>query len=190
MEQNINFNYYSILLFTTICTILFLLYLSMVIFYITKNCHKKKLCIFWIDYCTLIFGGILFTIIYLFQFFVNGKDNRINELKKLSTDFFPPALVISLSFMCFTLISTLLFDAITSIRLSIKMHKMKSINELDLFFLSEKLNNIDYADILKMKSHHIYNIVFIIINLILIFIELYAYTDLYSELTLKFFLIT
>ena len=187
MEPNINFNYYSILIFTSICTILFLLYLSMVIYYISKNYHKKKLCIFWIDYCTLIFGGILFTIIYLFQFFVNGKDNRINELKKLSTNFFPPALVISLSFMCFTLISTLLFDAITSIRLSIKMHKMKSINELDLFFLSEKLNNIDYADILKMKSHHIYNIVFIIINLVLITLEIFVYTDLYFKLSLKIY---
>jgi hypothetical protein len=87
--------------------------------------------------------------------------------------------------MCFTLISTLLFDAITSIRLSIKMHKMKSINELDLFFLSEKLNNIDYADILKMKSHHIYNIVFIIINLVLITLEIFVYTDLYFKLSLK-----
>lgn len=187
MEQNINFNYYSILIFTSICSILFLLYLSMVIYYITKNCHKKKLCIFWIDYCTLIFGGILFTIIYLFQFFVNGKDNRIKELKKLTTEFFPPALIISLSFMCFTLISTLLFDAIMGIRLSIKMHKMKSINEQDISFLSEKLNNIDYADILKMKSHHIYNIVFIIINLILITLEIFVYTDLNFKLSLKIY---
>ena len=37
MEQNINFNYYSIIILTIICAILFLIYLSMVIYYITKK---------------------------------------------------------------------------------------------------------------------------------------------------------
>ena len=159
MEQNEIGNkndYYAILVFTTICTVLFLVYLSLVIFYIIKNYHKKKLCIFWIDYCSLIFGGILFTIIYLLQFFFHGIKNRIDDLTELSKEFFAPALIISLSFMCFTLTSTLLFDAIMGIRLSIKMNKMKKVNDLDLIFLSEKLNKIDYVDILKMKSHHIY----------------------------------
>jgi len=50
MEQNINFNYYSIIILTSICAILFLTYLSMVIYYITK---KKSFCIFWIDCCSL-----------------------------------------------------------------------------------------------------------------------------------------
>ena len=74
----------------------------------------------------------------------------------------------SLSLMCFTLIASLFFDAVMAIRLSIKMIKIKLINEQDLFSLSEKLNNIDYADILKMKSHHIYIIVFSLINIALI----------------------
>ena len=187
MEQNINYDYYAILIFTIICTIVFLLYLSMVMYYISENYYRKKLCIFWIDYCTLIFGGILFTIIYLLRLFIYGKDERIIKLKDFSTEFFAPALIISLSFMCFTLISTLLFDAITGIRLSIKMHKMKSINELDIFFLSEKFNNIDYADILKMKSHHIYNIVFIIINLGLITLEIFSYTNLHFKLSIKIY---
>ena len=187
MEQNINYDYYAILIFTIICTIVFLLYLSMVMYYISENYYRKKLCIFWIDYCTLIFGGILFTIIYLLRLFIYGKDERIIKLKDFSTEFFAPALIISLSFMCFTLISTLLFDAITGIRLSIKMHKMKSINELDIFFLSEKFNNIDYADILKMKSHHIYNIVFIIINLGLITLEIFSYTNLNFKLSIRVF---
>ena len=187
MEQNINYDYYAVLIFTIICTIVFLLYLSMVMYYISENYYRKKLCIFWIDYCTLIFGGILFTIIYLLRLFIYGKDDRIIKLKDFSTEFFAPALIISLSFMCFTLISTLLFDAITGIRLSIKMHKMKSINELDIFFLSEKFNNIDYADILKMKSHHIYNIVFIIINLGLITLEIFSYTNLNFKLSIRVF---
>ena len=187
MEQNINYDYYAILFFTIICTIVFLLYLSMVMYYISKNFKGKKLCIFWIDYCTLIIGGILFTIIYLLRFFIHGKDNRVIKLTEFSTEFFAPALIISLSFMCFTLTSTLLFDAITGIRLSIKMHKMKSINELDIFFLSEKFNNIDYADILKMKSHHIYNIVFIMINLGLITLEIFSYTNLYFKLSIKIY---
>ena len=187
MEQNINYDYYAILFFTIICTIVFLLYLSMVMYYISKNFKGKKLCIFWIDYCTLIIGGILFTIIYLLRLFIHGKDNRVIKLTDFSTEFFAPALIISLSFMCFTLTSTLLFDAITGIRLSIKMHKMKSIDELDIFFLSEKFNNIDYADILKMKSHHIYNIVFIMINLGLITLEIFSYTNLHFKLSIKIY---
>ena len=190
MEQNEIGNkndYYAILVFTTICTVLFLVYLSLVIFYIIKNYHKKKLCIFWIDYCSLIFGGILFTIIYLLQFFFHGIKNRIDDLTELSKEFFAPALIISLSFMCFTLTSTLLFDAIMGIRLSIKMNKMKKVNDLDLIFLSEKLNKIDYVDILKMKSHHIYTIIFFIINSGLIVLEIFTYIDLYFKLTIKHF---
>jgi hypothetical protein len=61
------------------------------------------------------------------------------------------------------------------------MNKMKLINEMDLDFLAEKLNRIDYEDILKMKSHHIYTIIFLIINLILITIEILAYLDLSPE---------
>ena len=51
-----DFNYYSIIILTSIC------YLLYFVFNIFINCyilyHKKKLCILWIDCCTLIFGGI------------------------------------------------------------------------------------------------------------------------------------
>ena len=59
--ENINggINYYPmILVFTIISNIAFLLYISSVIIYIIKNYLRKKLCIFWIDYCFLILGGI------------------------------------------------------------------------------------------------------------------------------------
>ena len=186
--ENINggINYYPmILVFTIISNIAFLFYISSVIFYIIKNYHRKKLCIFWIDYCFLILGGILFTFIYLVYlifFYPKEKDEeKMLKPSEIKNKFFPIILVISLSLMFFTLIATLLFDAIISIRLALKMNKMKLINEMDLDFLAEKLNNIDYEDILKMKSHHIYTIVFLIINLVLIIIEILAYLDLSPE---------
>ena len=169
--ENINggINYYPmILVFTIISNIAFLFYISSVIFYIIKNYHRKKLCIFWIDYCFLILGGILFTFIYLVYlifFYPKEKDEeKMLKPSEIKNKFFPIILVISLSLMFFT-----------------KMNKMKLINEMDLDFLAEKLNNIDYEDILKMKSHHIYTIVFLIINLVLIIIEILAYLDLSPE---------
>ena len=83
--------------------------------------------------------------------------------------------------MCFTLIGTLIFDGYISVRLAIKMHKMKLIMDMDLYSLADKFNRIDYADILKMNSHHIYNIVFFIINIALITLEGFAYTNVNPE---------
>ena len=177
--------YEAILIFTIIFLILFLFYLSLVIVYIIKNYHKKKLCVFWIDYCVLLLGALFFIFVYLaflifrYEKYENRQDkHKYPSLAKLKNKFYPPAIVMSLSFLCYTLIATLLFDGITAIRLSIKMIKMKAINDMDLNVLSEKLNSIDYVDILKMKLHHIYNFVFYIINLFLIGLEIYAYIDL------------
>ena len=181
-DSNPEDKYIPLLLFTLIFVVLFIIYLSLIIMYIIKNYQDKKICKFWFDYCILIFGGIFYTLVYLIYLIFSYKkgDDRTNQwfLPKLKNFFYPPAVVISLSFMCFTLIATLLFDAITAIRLSIKMNKMKAINDMDLNALSDKLNNIDYVDILKMKSHYIYNFVFLIINLILIGLEIIAYIDL------------
>lgn len=182
-EQNRSHVYYIILsIFTAFSILLFLIYLSLVLYYITKNYKNKKLCNFWVDYCLLLFGSILFNFIYILYLLVFNEDeqerNRMKNPTVLSTNFFPPAVVISLSFLCFTLIATLIFDTITAIRISSKMNKMKSIKEMDLIILSERLNSIDYVDILKMKSHHIYNLVFVIINLVLIIIEILAYVDI------------
>ena len=163
-----------------ISVILFVSYLSLVLFYIFKNYHRKKLCIFWIDYCILIFGCILFYFMYLIYLFTykNNTDIRKAEPYKLPKKVFPPSIVIFLSFICFTLIATLIFDSIISIRLSIKLKQMKQIKEKELDKLSNTLNNIDYVDILKMESHHIYSIVFLIINLLIIGLEIFYYLDI------------
>lgn len=183
MDENIKIDdniYPLILIFNLTFIVIFLVYLSLVISYIIKNYHRKKLCIFWIDYCSLISGGVFFTIIYSINLISHGKD-RITNPVELSESFYPPAVVISLSFMCFTLIGTLIFDGYISVRLAIKMHKMKLIMDMDLYSLADKFNRIDYADILKMNSHHIYNIVFFIINIALITLEGFAYTNVNPE---------
>lgn len=162
---------------TFICLALFILYISLVLYYININYKNKKICVFWIDYVILIFGGIFFTLIYFIYLMKSIRNQREPNPKNISTDFFGPALVISLSFMCFTLIDSLLFDAFMGIVIAIKMRKMKSIKQKNIELLSKELNDIDYVDILKMKSHHIYNLVFLVINIILISIETLAYTD-------------
>ena len=180
-NNNENFYHYLLLICTLISIILFMVYLSGVLYYIIKNIKNRKLCVFWIDYISLIFGAIYFTFVYLIYLFGYSEEKRNPKPKELPSDFFPPAIVMSLSLMCFTLIASLFFDAVMAIRLSIKMRKMKLINEQDLFSLSEKLNNIDYADILKMKSHHIYIIVFSLINIALITLAILTYIDINPE---------
>ena len=167
-----------ILIFTIIFIVIFLFYLCLVIAYIIRNYHTKRLCVFWFDYCILMVSSILFTSFYLLNisfYQINADESPISELTK---KFGAPSTVISLSFVCFNLIASLLFDAITAVRLSVKMKKMKSINIMDLKALSDELNKIDYVDILKMKSHHLYNLILFIINIILITIEVLAYIDL------------
>ena len=167
-----------IIVFTIVFIIIFIFYLFLVIIYIITNYKEKKLCVFWIDYCVLMFGSILFTSFYLINIWFSPINIEKLSLSELNKKFFPPAIVISLSFVCFTLIATLLFDAITAVRIAIKMNKMKSIKIMDLINLSEEFNKIDYVDILKMKSHHYYSLFFFIINVILITIEVLAYKDL------------
>ena len=167
-----------IIVFTIVFIIIFIFYLVSVIIYIITNYKEKKLCVFWIDYCVLMFGSILFTSFYLINIWFAPINIEKLSLSELNKKFFPPAIVISLSFVCFTLIATLLFDAIIAVRIAIKMNKMKSIKIMDLKNLSEEFNKIDYVDILKMKSHHYYSLFFFIINIILITIEVLAYTDL------------
>ena len=75
-----------ILVFSGISIILFLIYLSLVITYIIKNYHTKKLCIYWLDYCCLIFTGIIFIIIYLINILKNSK--RVNNPIKISKNYF------------------------------------------------------------------------------------------------------
>ena len=79
--------------------------------------------------------------------------------------------------MCFTIIDTLLFDSITAILLSIKMNKLKSIKSKNLMQVTQKCKNINIIDILKMKTHYIYYIVFFLINTCFIILAILGFMD-------------
>lgn len=79
--------------------------------------------------------------------------------------------------MCFTIIDTLLFDSITAILLSIKMNKIKSIEAKNLMQVTQKCKSINIIDILKMKTHYIYYIVFSLINACFIILAILGFMD-------------
>ena len=178
-DSNNNLQLILIITFSSIFVILYFIYLTIIIFYIIKNYHKKKLCVFWIDYCCLILSGILFIciyLIYLIIFSINNKQRIINP-KELSHNIFSILIIASLCIMCFTIIDTLLFDSITAILLSIKMNKIKSIKAKNLIQVSQKCKNINIIDILKMKTHYIYYIVFSVINTCFIILAILGFMD-------------
>ena len=184
MEQNDLNNYDKnnfifILIFSGISIILFLIYLSLVIIYIIKNYHTKKLCIYWLDYCCLIFTGIIFIIIYLINIVYNNK--RINNPIELSRNFFSIAIILSLTTMCVTIIGSLFFDAISAIQLSLKMKEIKKINDMDFFAVSQRFKDIKINNILKMKYNYKYYIIFAIISIIYIILCFFAYRDTNKE---------
>ena len=168
-------DFYLIMTFSSIFVLLYLIYFSLVICYIIKNYQTKKLCIFWLDYCCLIFTGILFIIVYLINILFH--DERINNPKDLSHNFFSLAIILSLTTMCVTIISSLFFDAITAFKLSFKMKKIKKINVMEFYELSQRFKDIKINNILKMKYNYKYYIIFSIISITYIILCFLAYRD-------------
>ena len=82
-NNNENFYHYLLLICTLISIILFMVYLSGVLYYIIKNIKNRKLCVFWIDYISLIFGAIYFTFVYLIYLFGYSEEKRNPKPKEL-----------------------------------------------------------------------------------------------------------
>ena len=181
MEENAandydNKHYIAIMLSSSIFILIYIIYLSLIISYIIKNYHKKKLSVYWFDYCCLILTSIIFIIIYII-YLVHSEKDRINDPTKLSQDFLSISIIVSLVTMCLTIIGTLFFDAITAINLSSKMNQIKKIIEQDLEAVSLKFKNIKINNILEMKYTYKYYIIFLIIYIIYITLCIIAYTD-------------
>ena len=167
--------FFLIIVISIVLIILFLVYLSFIITYIIKNYHTKQLCVFWFDYCLLIFTGIIFIIIYVINLIYNRK--RINNPIDLSNNFFSIAIILSLTTMCVTIIGSLFFDSIAAIKLSKKMNDLKKITETEFYEVPQKFKDIKIINILKMKNNFIYYTIFTIINIIYIVLCYLAYRD-------------
>ena len=176
--------YITIMIFSLIFIILYIIYISLVITYIIKNYHTKKLCVLWIDYCILLLTAILFIILYIsnliYHYTYPGgiKNIRIDNPKDLSGNLFTILIISSLVILCISIISSLFFDTITAIQLSLKMVKIKKIVEKDFLALSDKFKNINIVNILKIEYTYKYYIIFGVINIIYLILFFLAYTDL------------
>jgi hypothetical protein len=146
-ENEKNEDIIMIIIFSILFFIIYIIYLSIIIKYITNNYHRKKLCVFWIDYCILNFAAIIFMIIYVIYVIVLliNKTKRIDNITCLKKRIFPITIIISLAMLVYTIINSLIFDAITAFQLSFKMNKIKKIEEKedDFFSLAEKFKNIN-----------------------------------------------
>ena len=175
-EKYDDINYYLIIFFSLIFILLYIIYLSVVIMYILKYYHTKKLCIFWVDYCCLIFTGILFIFIYNINLILNNKD-RIDNPLALSKNFYSNAIILSLTSMCLTIIGSLLLDSITALTISSKINDIKKINEMDIFALSQRFKKIKFNNILRMNYAYKYYILFIIIYLVYMILCFLTYRE-------------
>ena len=180
-------NILTIMIFSIVFVIIYFIYLSFVIIYVIKNYHSKKLCIFWVDYFTLIFTAVLFIIIYIFSNLITDSMKGKCYLSDLFDNNFTVALIGSLIIMCVTIINSFLFDSITAIKLSWKMNKMKKIDDKDFLALSEKFKDINIVNILKMNYMYKYYIIFSIVVLIYSILFVYLYKDQNPENIDSFF---
>ena len=148
-------NIIYIMIFSILFIILYFHYICLVVCYLIKNYKRKKLCVFWIDYCALIITAIIFIIIYITNLFnkISEEKERINNPISLSKNFFSNSIIVSLCIMCYTIIDTLLFDAITAFQLGLKMKKITALDAQDLNSLSNKLSKLVlmYMKVYKIK---------------------------------------
>ena len=173
-------NFIILILFSSIFMIIYMTYLSLVVKYIIKNYHRKKLCVFWVEYSLLILNGIIFIMIYIINsiYIHIYKDNsRIDNPTNLSKSSISISIIVFLTSMCVTIICCLLFDSIIAIQLSLKMEKMKKINDKDLTAVSEKIKNVNLNNILKMKYTYKYYFLFSLIIILYIVLCILAYRD-------------
>ena len=167
-------NFLLIIIFSLLSLLIYIVYLSIIITYIIKYYHTKKLSIFWINYCYLIFTGMIFIISYIINLLFNNF-TRIDNINDLSNDFFVNIIMLSLTFMISTIIGSFLFDAITAFKLSSKINEIKRIIETELLAVSDKFKNINITNILKMKYTCKYYTIFSLINIILIVLCFLSY---------------
>ena len=186
-EPYYKINILTLMIFSILFVIIYLIYFSLVIFYVIKNYHSRKLCIFWIDYFILISIAVLFIIIYIFNNLINEPMKGEYYLSNLFDNNSTVALIGSLIIMCVTIINSFLFDSITAIKLSWKMNKIKKIDDKDFLALSEKFKDIKIVNILKMNYMYKYYIIFSIVILIYSILFIILYKDDEPEKINSFF---
>ena len=166
--------YISILIFSIIFFILFLLYFISIILYLKRNYHTKKITLFWINYSIINIVLLLFLGLYILKLLIE-QEERENNPYLLSSDFFSVIINIFLIMFIYSIISNLIFDFIS---VFIAYDKLKKLSLI-------KTKESNYLDLRDIKLQNIFNedyfyMIFIVVNIAhigLVFLFILAYID-------------
>ena len=166
--------YISILIFSIISFIVFLLYFISIVLYLKRNYHTKKITLFWINYSIINIVLLLFLGLYILKLLIE-QEERENNPYLLSSDFFSVIINIFLIMFIYSIISNLIFDFIS---VFIAYDKLKKLSLI-------KTKESNYLDLRDIKLQNIFNedyfyMIFIVINIVhigLVFLFILAYID-------------
>ena len=172
----------SIIVLFSFFSILYLIFLSFIAYYIKKN-NNKNITIFWIDYVITLINGFIFSIIYITNLIVNFN-NRIKYLKDIYSN---KLYILTNSFLMlffYTSINNLIFDIVKSVQLSFKIMKFKRINTQDLEPMVNELKLIDIMNCMSPRSHYNFTLAMNIMNILIVgfFIIVYTRIDIQNDL--------
>ena len=142
---------------------IYFIYLIPILIYLINN-RKRKLCVYWIDYSSLVLSGIIFIITFIVKL-ISEPDRENIKFEEISKNTYYIIVTLFLILMCLFLIKALFFDSIIACKLSYRMNKIKKIDDVDYISLKEKLKNIHIVNILTNKSTKILYAVFALFEL-------------------------
>ena len=142
---------------------IYFIYLIPILIYLINN-RKRKLCVYWIDYSSLVLSGIIFIITFIVKL-ISEPDRENIKFEKISQNTYYIIVTLFLILTRLFLIKALFFDSIIACKLSYRMNKIKKIDDVDYISLKEKLKNIHIVNILTNKSTKILYAVFALFEL-------------------------
>ena len=149
---------------------IYFIYLFPILIYLINN-RKRKLCVYWIDYSSLVLSGIIFIITFIVKL-ISEPDRENIKFEKISKNTYYIIVTLFLILMCLFLIKALFFDSIIACKLSYRMNKIKKIDDVDYISLKEKLTNIDVVNILTHTPTKVFYSVFVFFDVIFFLIAI------------------
>ena len=169
-------NYNILILLLVFFSFLYLTFLLITLYYIKIN-NNKNITKLWLDYIITIIIGLIFSITYSINLFIN-KTKRVKNFEEL---FYSQYFVLSTSFFILFLFSTItntIFDIYKSFMISNRMRKLNKIKTKELPQLVRQLKSLDAINILNPKKHYEYISIIYILNIIAVLAFIVSYTNI------------
>ena len=110
---------------------IYFIYLIPILIYLINN-RKRKLCVYWIDYSSLVLSGIIFIITFIVKL-ISEPDRENIKFEEISKNTYYIIVTLFLILMCLFLIKALFFDSIIACKLSYRMNKIKKYSYCKYF---------------------------------------------------------